>query len=145
MAGRPRALTNALAKEFCERIADGETVRQIAASEHMPTAGSIYLALASDAQLSEQYARAREAQLARWEDELLEISDDGTNDWVERENKDGSKYQAFNGEHVQRARLRVDSRKWLMSKRLPKKYGDRVALDGDGEGGPIKHAVSWLT
>jgi hypothetical protein len=53
-------------------------------------------------------------------DELLEIADDATNDFVERQNKDGHTSKVFDAEHVQRSRLRVEARKWLLSKALPK-------------------------
>jgi hypothetical protein len=91
-----------------------------------------------------QYALARQAGYARMAEELLEIADDGTNDWMERE--DGS--PALNSEHVQRSRLRVDTRKWLLSKVLPKIYGDKLQIGGDG-GEPIKvevgEAIAKLT
>ena len=65
-------------------------------------------------------------------DETLEISDDGTNDWM----KDNEGYKV-NGEHVARSRLRVDTRKWLLSKALPKIFGDKLTqsvqnLDANG-------------
>jgi len=107
--------------EICARIADGDTVRQIAADDWMPSARTIYKALANDDAFAQQYARAREAQLARWEDDILEIADDGS------------------PEDTQRAKLRVDARKWLMAKRAPKKYGDRVTSEISGpEGKPIE-------
>ena len=61
-----------------------------------------------------------------------DIADDGTNDWQERQNKDGSSYIALNTEHVQRSRLRVDTRKWIASKLKPKKYGDKQAVEHSG-------------
>jgi hypothetical protein len=42
-----------------------------------------------------------------------------------------------NGENLQRSRLRVDTRKWLLSKALPKIYGDKLALGGDQDAPPI--------
>lgn len=86
-----------------------------------------------------QYARAREAQADHYAEEILDISDDGENDWMCREGKDKSESWQLNGEHVQRSKLRVDSRKWLMSKLAPKKYGDKVTqeLVGPG-GGPVQ-------
>ncbi len=72
----------------------------------------------------------------RWEDDLLEIADDGRNDWVEKRNAQGEVIGwTVNGEHIQRSRARIDTRKWLMSKRAPKKYGDRIetTLVGDPE------------
>lgn len=57
-------------------------------------------------------------------DEIKEISDDGSNDWMERNDGENVAWVA-NGEHIQRSRLRVDTRKWHLSKALPKIYGDR--------------------
>lgn len=137
--GRPKKVTKAIGLAICERVADGETVRQIGADPTMPDAATIYRAAAADPEFCEQYARAREAQLLRWEDELVEIADDGSNDWMERRNAEGDALgPVVDHEHISRSKLRVDARKWLMSKRAPKKYGDRVAVDGDGEGGPIR-------
>ena len=141
--GRPHALDQALMDEICERVADGETVRQIGKLDHMPVASTIYLTLARDKEFSDQYAIARQAQLARWEDEILEIADDASNDWIERSGRDGDAGWVLNGEAIGRSRLRVDSRKWIMSKRLPKVYGDKVTTEHTGEGGkPIK--LEWV-
>jgi hypothetical protein len=115
------------------RIAEGESLRSIAKDEGMPAPSTVCLWAAADPTFAEQYARAREAQMDRYAEEILEISDDSTNDYMEKQNKDGSTYGAFNGEHIQRSRLRVDSRKWLMSKLAPKKYGEKVQIGGDPE------------
>ena len=71
------------------------------------------------------FARAREIGYQTMADELLEISDDGRNDWMERNGEDDRGWVA-NGEHMGRSRLRVDTRKWLLSKALPKLYGEKV-------------------
>jgi uncharacterized transporter YbjL len=89
--------------------------------------------LESNETFREQYARAREAQADTLADEILEISDDGSNDWMTRAGKDQELAWQLNGEHVQRSRLRVDSRKWFASKVAPKKYGDKLELAGDRE------------
>jgi hypothetical protein len=60
--------------------------------------------------------RAREAQVEHWADEILEISDDGRNDSY----KDANENERVNNDHISRSRLRVDTRKWLMSKLAPK-------------------------
>jgi terminase small subunit-like protein len=79
-------------------------------------------------------ARARELQAELWADEILEIADDGTNDWVERK-RCGVDITEFDREHVMRSSLRVDSRKWLLARLLPKKYGDKVQAEHSGPGG----------
>ena len=63
-------------------------------------------------------------------DELIEISDNGKNDWMLRNGKDEPGYEA-NGEHLQRSRLRVDTRKWMLSKALPKIYGDKTQVEAN--------------
>lgn len=80
----------------------------------------------------DQYAIAREDMLEYWSDEIIEIADDGSNDYIESTGKDGSTEEVLNSEHITRSRLRVDTRKWLMSKLAPKKYGDRTAVEHSG-------------
>ena len=70
-------------------------------------------------------------------DEILEIADNGANDWMERQGEKDAGWQA-NGENLQRSRLRVDTRKWLLSKALPKFYGEKLAIGGDKDMDPIK-------
>jgi hypothetical protein len=81
------------------------------------------------AKFREQYARAREAQADAIFDEILDIADDGSNDWMERRREDGSVDEVVNHEHIQRSKLRVDARKWMAGKLAPKKYGEKVQLD----------------
>lgn len=64
-------------------------------------------------------------------DDLLDIVDDGTNDFVARE-RDGERIMVVDHEHIQRSRLRADTRKWLLSKALPKLYGDKLDLKHSG-------------
>lgn len=85
-----------------------------------------------DAELADKYARARSELIERMADELLEISDqdvdiqDGKKDWAA----------------VQKHKLQIDTRKWLLSKLAPRKYGDRIEIAGD-ETAPLKveHAI----
>src|SRR5712664_1413950 len=98
--GRPTVMDSEIKEIICRRITDGESIRQIAASEDMPAASTIYLCAATDKDFSEQYARAREAQLVRWEDEIVEISDDGSNDWIERETKSGALITVPDHDHI---------------------------------------------
>ncbi len=77
---------------------------------------------------SEQYARAREIQAFAIADELLEIADDGRNDWMQRRGNDERGGWELNGEHIQRSRVRIDTRKWMLSKMLPKSTAIRLRL-----------------
>lgn len=144
--GRPSAYTPELAAEICARLADGQTLREICRSDHMPSEASVRTWALQDREgFSSQYADARQKGYQRMADELLEIADDGTNDWVERRRQDGSTEVIFDNEHYQRSRLRVDTRKWLLSKALPKVYGEKVTQEISGpEGGAIPLALVEL-
>jgi hypothetical protein len=75
--------------------------------------------------------------MEHWAEDIIEISDDGSRDYVATSDEDGA--HRVDHDHVSRSRLRVDSRKWLLSKLAPKKYGDRVGLEHYGPGGgPIE-------
>jgi hypothetical protein len=142
--GRPSTFTEEIATEICNRMAQGQSVRAICLDDDMPAQSTVYKWLTENDAFSEQYALARAEQAHHMGEEILEIADDGTNDWIEKENKDGSTYMALNHEHVQRSKLRVDSRKWLMSKLLPKKYGEASHLKiSNPDGGPVE--VSAMT
>lgn len=139
--GRPSDYSADLATTICVRIADGESLRSICRGEDMPDKATVLRWLASDEHKNfrDQYAHARDAQADAIVEECLEIADDGTNDWMERNNgEDKSPGYALNGEHVQRSRLRVDTRKWWAARLAPKKYGDKVTTEISGpDGGPV--------
>ncbi len=128
--------SQALADSICCRLAKGETLRQICRSEGMPSDTAVrQWALDESSPFSSQYARARELGYAAMAEELIDIADDGTNDWIEREREDGRIETVVDHDHVARSRLRLDTRKWLLSKALPKVYGDKLQhanAAGDG-------------
>lgn len=100
-----------------------------------PTEGAIRKWLRADEELSTQYARAKEDQIEKLVEQIIDISDDDSLDMSFKE--DGTPY--VNTEHIQRSKLRVDSRKWIASKLKPKKYGDKITQEVSGpDGGPIK-------
>jgi hypothetical protein len=98
----------------------------------MPCLATVFNWLRVHPEFVEQYARAKEESADALAEEILDISDDGSNDWMVRHGKDGEESWVVNGEHVQRSRLRVDSRKWIASKLKPKKYGDRTTTELTG-------------
>lgn len=130
---------------ICERLSDGESLRAICASDDMPNKSSVFRWLACDEKLRDQYAHAREEQADAIFDEILDIADDARNDWMERNNgEDGAGY-VLNGEHVQRSRLRIDSRKWMAGKLRPKKYGDKIAVDNTHDvSDPMKELMGYV-
>ena len=107
----------------------------------MPCVATIFNWLRAYPEFLEQYTIAKEEQADALAEEMLDIADDGTNDWMERTGKDGEKYTVVNSEHVQRSRLRIETRKWIAAKLKPKKYGDKVNVEATGkDGAPLNAA-----
>jgi hypothetical protein len=79
--------------------------------------------------LSKQYARACEERADKEFEDILSIADNSGNDKVTNDNGD----EVVDNEAIARDRLRVDARKWRLSKMLPKKYGDKIDVTTDGE------------
>lgn len=133
--GRPSRYTQEIGEIICDRLMDGETLRQICRDEDMPDERTVRRWAANpEHEFSPHYTRAREIGYLRMVDELLEIADDGSNDWMIREGKDGEASWVANGEHVQRSRLRVDTRKWVLAKMLPKVFGEKLDTANAGAG-----------
>lgn len=116
--------------------------------EHLPSARTVHRWLVANEEFRQQYAHAREAQAETLFDEILDIADDGRNDWMVRRGRgDEDLGWKENGEAISRARLRVEARKWMASKLAPKKYGERQTLehtdpDGNNPFAALMSAVS---
>lgn len=133
--GRPSVYAKEIADEICERLATGESLRRICRDVRMPGESTVRSWVISDIDgFAAQYARSRDLGLDAMADEILDIADDGTNDWA---GHGEGQPETLNTDHIQRSRLRVDSRKWYLSKLAPKRYGDKVALTG-GDGGAVQ-------
>ena len=132
--GRPTRCTADTASTICTRLAGGASPRSICRDDTIPSRSTVmgWLFDGEHEEFSEQYARARKVQAEVLADELTDIADDGSNDFTT--DKDGK--ETVNHEHIQRSRLRVDTRKWVAAKLLPKRYGDKLQHTGEG-GGPI--------
>ncbi len=90
---------------------------------------TFYRWIKDDKEKSDMYAHAREDRADLLFEEILEIADESAKDIYE--DKDGNK--KVDHESIQRSRLRVEARKWVLSKMQPKKYGDKVDLTSDGD------------
>lgn len=100
-----------------EALADGQSLRSVCRERGMPSISTVMRWLSADAEWREQYTRAREAGDDAMAEDIQAIADDGELDPNDR-------------------RIRIDARKWLLGKRQPKKYGDKIGLT-DGDGGPL--------
>lgn len=122
MTGRPSDYSSELADLICEMIADGKSLRKICEADDMPNKATVFRWLTLHKVFSDQYAKARESQADTLFDEVLAIADqyDSAADKLEVD-------------HINRARLRIDARKWMAGKLRPKKYGEKLELSGDAD------------
>lgn len=130
--GRPSTYNLEVVTELCRRIATSErSIAKICREDNdMPSYSSIWNWLndPDKQEFMDLYARAKEDQVEFMADHMLEIADDSTGDTTVTENG-----IVENREFVNRSRLRVDTRKWLLSKLKPKKYGDKLDVTSDGK------------
>lgn len=129
-AGRPTLYSKELCDAICELIAIGLTLRQIDRLESFPSKTTMCSWLVKYDDFRTSYTRAMEIRALVQLDEIQEIADDGTNDYVEIETRHGSKI-ILDSEHVQRSRLRVDTRIKMLEKLQPRKYGAKLDLNHD--------------
>ena len=115
--GRPSKYSDELASEICRLLSEGESLRKICERDDMPARSTVNKWLARNKAFADQYARARERQADYYADEMV--------------------YLADTAEDVNKARLQIDTRKWVAAKLLPKKYNDRLVTEhvaGEGVG-----------
>lgn len=128
--GRPSSYTKEVGDAICDEIATSATsLRSICSREDMPSVVTVMKWLRDFPEFLNQYARAREAQADIIFDEMLDIADNSNADTVMTE--DGRIIE--NKDVVNRSRLQIDTRKWILSKLQPKKYGDKIDLTTDGK------------
>lgn len=134
--GRPSKFTQEIADNICNNLSTSSTsLRTICKEDGMPTVVTVLGWLTKGDQTQDendpfrkflyQYIRARESQADFLAEEILEIADDGTNDYMTIVKGD-MEYNVENKEWTNRSKLRVDARKWIASKLKPKKYSDKV-------------------
>lgn len=129
--GRPTDYTPELAAELFARMVGGLSLRKICEADDMPDRTTFFVWIQKHTEFANQYAIAAEARSEALVEDMLEIADNGTNDWMIDNDPDNPGYR-LNGEHINRSRLRVDVRKWHASKLKPKKYGEKLDVDHTG-------------
>jgi hypothetical protein len=116
--------------EFIRIIAEGGTWRMVCDRLKVSSA-TLAKWLTESPELEKQYARAKEACADRLFDEILEIADDGRNDWMAAYGSEEAPGWRENGEAIRRSQIRIDARKWMAGKLRPKVYGDKITHEGN--------------
>ena len=119
--GKSIKYTQALVDLICERIAThGVGLKKLCEMfDDMPEKATIRRWRIKYPEFGSQYARAKTQQIETLIDEIIDIADDASEDAIINEH--GTK--VCNTEFIARSRLRIDTRKWLASKLVPKVYG----------------------
>ncbi len=116
--GRPTEFTPEIAHVLCLRLMEGESLRAICADEAMPARRTVLYWRSGvwpegdpRSEFLRQYARAREAQAELYADDIIEIADDADED------------------KINAARLKIDARKWIVT-RLLRRYAKQIVHEG---------------
>lgn len=112
---------------------DGMAIRNVLKLDGTPSNETFFKWLEEDEEKSKRYARACEERADLMFEDILHIADDTSRDTKTVDLGDGVEIETLNSEAIQRSRLRVDARKWALSKMNPKKYGDKIDLTTGGD------------
>lgn len=142
---------------ICAELQKGRSLENICTKdEGMPTVAGFLKWVNTEPQIGKDYARAREIGYLMLADEIVALSDK-THEWVTVQELDPDGNPMFdeagepmlkkvlmplNSDVVAHKRLQIDTRKWMLSKMLPKIYGDKLTQEHTGaNGGPITMAA----
>lgn len=142
--GRPTKYKQSVVRGICLRLMTGQSLNEICRLDQYPHKQTVLNWLHKYPDFFDQYRRAREIQQEHHLDEMLEIADDSTNDYMIRQSQNGDEYEQFNSEHVQRSKLRIDTRKWIMERMAPKQYGSKNAIDHTSSDGSMSNKPSII-
>jgi hypothetical protein len=132
-AHRPSNYSDEIADEICWRLTHGEPLVRICADEHLPHVATIYRWLVRHAEFRDRYAQAREEQADTNADEILKIADEMPPEYTDDKGR-----TSLDHTYLAWQKQRIEARKWTAMKLKPKKYGDRMAVEGVEGGAAIK-------
>ena len=124
--GRPTNYSEDLANKICVEMVSGSSLRSICRQENMPVLASVFRWIRDITEFREQYILAMEQRTFALGEELLDIADDSVSEVNNADPK-------ASGAVAQSMKLRVETRKWIMSKMQPKKYGDTFDMTTKGD------------
>lgn len=131
LGGRPSLYSQELALEICSHIATGMSLRKVCEMDNMPVMTTVWRWLSDEDKewFQQQYVRAKESSAEADQEKLEDIGDEAI-----RAAETTDKMRA--GAVVAAYKLKADVIKWAMSKKKPKKYGEKLDLTSDGKALP---------
>lgn len=129
--GRTSTYTESIGTEICERLGDGEPLRQICRDEKMPHWNTIYNWMEKDEDFAVRIARAREAGHDAIAEEALQIANTPIVGQIKTTRADG--VEVKEEDMLGHRKLQIETRLKLLAKWNPKRYGDKIdaTLRGD--------------
>lgn len=122
-----------LINTICEEMAKGRSLRSVVKDEGMPHHTTFFSWIDDNKELLAQYVRACEARADSIFEDILSIADT-PQEGVVIETDDHGRTKEKTGDMLGHRRLQVDSRKWILSKMQPKKYGDKLEVEQTNKG-----------
>lgn len=129
---KPTTYDFAVVEAVCERLASGEPLEAICRDIGLPVR-TFNEWCQHHEEAGKLKADAREAGYDAIAAECMEIADDARNDWMAKQGG-GEEGLQINTEHIQRSKLRIETRLKLLAKWDPKRYGDRQVIDHNVQG-----------
>ncbi|MCO7225918.1 hypothetical protein [Pleionea sp. CnH1-48] len=119
-----------VAAKICELIANGATLVDIDKDKSLPARSTIFTWLKQQPEFEAMYVRAREMQSEYYVDEIVRLGEEAEQATLIDEKTGREKV-----DHglVQAKKLQIDSLKWIMCHRAPKKFGPRVEVEHTGD------------
>lgn len=111
--------SEAVENVILDRLMEGESLRKICKDDDMPSRATVIRWQNERPAFETKCARARVMQADYMDDLVLDVANDCTPETAAAD------------------RVKISAYQWRAAKLAPKKYGDKLALDGDGDGGPI--------
>ena len=123
---RPTDYNEEIAAKICSGLAEGKSLRTVCQADDMPDKSTVFVWLGLYPEFKDQYARAKEESADADNETLEEIGDEAIDASWKADPKAASAV-------VQAYKLKADNLKWAMSKKKPKKYGEKLDLTSGGE------------
>lgn len=133
------AFSQTLFDDICKRIALGASLRSICAEDGMPDRVTFNRWRKQSDELQAQYDQACIDREEYYFEQIIDIADEcrtGTKT-VTKETATGKFTETTEIDMVDRAKVQIDARKWVLARMNRKKYGEKLGVDGGEDGSPL--------
>jgi hypothetical protein len=118
--------TQEIFNQICTEIAGATCGLRSILDKYNVSVGSFYNFKDETSERREQYARAYQIKIHMMADDMIDVANDKSEDTLE-----GEFGKTGNNAAVGRAKLIIDTNKWLLAKTLPKEYGDKIEVNAN--------------